>query len=89
MRRNAQAQGPVYTNHIRKGGKSGWRVVFTVRQSEQFDALYRQQMAGSGLEMDFGEGLKMRTPYSWRVLKGEKKKSEIDRGIMLAALSWG
>ena len=59
MRRNAEAQGPIYMNHIRKGGKGGWRDVFTVMQSEQFDALYRQQMAGSGLEMDFGDGLKM------------------------------
>lgn len=46
-------------NHLRKGGAGGWRDVFTVRESETFDALYLDQMSGTGLEMDFGEGLSM------------------------------
>ena len=46
-------------NHYRKGRKGGWRDVFTVRQSEAFDKIYRQQMEGSDLTMDFGEGLVM------------------------------
>lgn len=45
--------------HVRKGGAGGWRDVFTVRQSEEFDKLYREQMEGSDLKLDFGEGLTM------------------------------
>lgn len=47
------------TNHLRKGGAGGWRDVFTVRESQEFDKIYRKQMEGSGLVMDFGEGLRM------------------------------
>ena len=59
MKSNSKANTQKDLNHLRKGGAGGWRDVFTVRQSEAFDALYRQQMEGSGLEMDFGEGLNM------------------------------
>lgn len=45
--------------HLRKGGAGGWRDVFTVRESEEFDKIYKEQMKGSGLVMDFGEGLRM------------------------------
>lgn len=45
--------------HVRKGGAGGWRDVFTVRQSEEFDKLYREQMKDVDLKMDFGEGLIM------------------------------
>lgn len=45
--------------HLRKGGAGGWRDVFKVRESEAFDRLYLDQMEGSGLKMDFGEGLSM------------------------------
>ena len=46
-------------NHLRKGGSGGWRNFFTVRESEAFDKIYREQMEGSGLKMDFGEDLIM------------------------------
>ncbi|CAM9660288.1 unnamed protein product [Ectocarpus sp. 12 AP-2014] len=46
-------------NNLRKGGAGGWRDSFTVRESEAFDQIYREQMEGSGLRMDFGEGLVM------------------------------
>ena len=59
MKSNVKANTQKDLKHLRKGGAGGWRDVFTVRQSEDFDALYRKQMAGSGLEMDFGEGLAM------------------------------
>ncbi|CAM9306503.1 unnamed protein product, partial [Laminaria digitata] len=59
MKSNAKTNPLKALNHLRKGGAGGWRDVFTVRQSEAFDALYRVQMEGSGLEMDFGEGLNM------------------------------
>lgn len=45
--------------HLRKGGVGGWRDVFTMRESEAMDELYRSQMKASGLEMDFGKGLQM------------------------------
>ena len=59
MKSNPKANTLKDFDHIRKGGAGGWRNVFTVRQSEDFDALYREQMSGSGLAMDFGEGLDM------------------------------
>ena len=59
MRNNPKANIRPYENHIRKGGSGGWRNFFTVRESEAFDKIYHEQMAGSGLEMDFGEGLVM------------------------------
>ncbi len=51
------AHGP--NKNLRKGGVGGWRDVFTVRESEAFDKIYREQMEGSGLRMDFGEGVVM------------------------------
>lgn len=45
--------------HLRKGGAGGWRTMFTVRESEEFDKIYQREMKGSGLTMDFGEGLVM------------------------------
>lgn len=59
MRNNPKANIRPSENHLRKGGSGGWRNMFTVRESEAFDKLYREQMAGSGLTMDFGEGLVM------------------------------
>ncbi|CAM9901363.1 unnamed protein product [Phaeothamnion confervicola] len=58
MKKNANAN-VVGHGHLRRGGSGGWRDVFSVRQSERFDALYRDRMAGSGLQFDFGEGLIM------------------------------
>lgn len=46
-------------SHLRKGGSGGWRDIFTVREAEEFDKLYLQQMEGTGLQFDFGEGLVM------------------------------
>lgn len=59
MKSNTMANTQNDVNHLRKGGAGGWRDVFSVRQSENFDELYKAQMKGSGLEMDFGEGLVM------------------------------
>jgi len=47
------------TAHIRKGGAGGWKNHFTVRQSETFDACYRELMKDTDLQMDFGDGLVM------------------------------
>ncbi|CAM9759274.1 unnamed protein product, partial [Discosporangium mesarthrocarpum] len=59
MKHDSKVNAMVGLNHIRKGGAGGWRDVFTVRESETFDALYSERMAGSSLKMDFGEGLVM------------------------------
>lgn len=59
MKSNTKANTQKEFKHLRKGGAGGWRNVFKVRESEAFDRLYREQMEGSGLEMDFGEGLSM------------------------------
>lgn len=59
MKKNAKANTQKDFKHLRKGGAGGWRDVFKVRESEAFDRVYREQMEGSGLEMDFGEGLSM------------------------------
>eukprot|EP00903_Cladosiphon_okamuranus_P008699 g8335.t1 len=60
MKRNPKAN--LYRaseQHIRKGGAGGWRDVYTVRESEAFDEIYLKEMEGTGLKMDFGEGLVM------------------------------
>lgn len=59
MKQNPKANIQPHTNHLRKGGAGGWRDSFTVRESEAFDKIYRHEMKGSGLTMDFGEGLIM------------------------------
>lgn len=59
MRKNPKANIYQGVPHLRKGGAGGWRDIFTVRESEAFDDIYRQHMKGSGLKMDFGEGLVM------------------------------
>lgn len=59
MKLNPKVNIMAEVNHIRKGGAGGWRDFFTVRESETFDRIYRDQMNGTGLEMDFGEGLVM------------------------------
>eukprot|EP00904_Undaria_pinnatifida_P003266 jgi/Undpi1/12940/HiC_scaffold_7.g02606.m1 len=59
MKKNPKANIRPETMHLGKGGKGGWRDCFTVRQSEAFDKIYREQMKGSNLTMDFGEGLVM------------------------------
>lgn len=59
MKQNPKANIQPNTKHLRKGGSGGWRDSFTVRESEAFDEIYRHEMKGSGLTMDFGEGLKM------------------------------
>ena len=43
--------------HMRKGIVGDWRNHFTAEQNERFDALYREKMAGTGLQFDFGEGV--------------------------------
>ncbi|CAM9126316.1 unnamed protein product [Hapterophycus canaliculatus] len=57
MKRNSKAN--IYSTHLRKGKAGGWRDSFTVEESEAFDEVYKEQMAGSGLRMDFGDGLIM------------------------------
>lgn len=57
MMENKKANLMPGVKHLRKGGAGGWRDVFTVRESEAFDKLYFEQIEGSGLKMDFGEGL--------------------------------
>ncbi|CAN0199736.1 unnamed protein product [Scytosiphon promiscuus] len=59
MRQNPKINIRPDENHFRKGGAGGWRDVYTVKESEAFDEIYREEMEGSGLTMDFGEGLVM------------------------------
>eukprot|EP00752_Nemacystus_decipiens_P013824 g12273.t1 len=59
MKRNPKANLMAGEQHIRKGGAGGWRDVYTVRESEAFDEIYLKEMEGTGLKMDFGEGLVM------------------------------
>uniref|UniRef100_A0A7S2W4G1 Sulfotransferase domain-containing protein n=1 Tax=Rhizochromulina marina TaxID=1034831 RepID=A0A7S2W4G1_9STRA len=49
----------VYAGNVRKGGAGGWRKKITGETNKLFDQVYREQMAGSGLTFDFGEGLIM------------------------------
>ncbi|KAK3745841.1 hypothetical protein QZH41_014930 [Actinostola sp. cb2023] len=44
---------PGATRFIRKGEVGDWRNYFTEEQSRRFDELYEQNMAGSGLELEF------------------------------------
>lgn len=46
--------------HFRSGTAGGWRSVFTVEQSEHFDALFLDRMRDSDVFTDFGNGLKFR-----------------------------
>ena len=55
----ANKKANIGMNHLRKGGVGGWRDYFTVTQSNLFDAVYAQKMAGTGLAFNFGEGLTM------------------------------
>ena len=59
MKQNPKANLSPASQHLRKGGAGGWRDVYTVRESEAFDEIYLKQMEGTGLKMDFGEGLVM------------------------------
>lgn len=45
--------------HLRQGEIGKWRETFTVAQSEAFDQVYRRKMMGTGLVLDFGDGVKM------------------------------
>ena len=59
MKKNPKANVYGENRQVRKGGAGGWRDMFTVRESEEFDKIYSGEMKGSGLTMDFGEGLIM------------------------------
>lgn len=59
MRKNPKANIRPGEQHLRKGGAGGWRDIYTVRQSDAFDEIYLKEMEGTGLKMDFGEGLVM------------------------------
>lgn len=49
-----KAHASIGMNHLRQGGYGGWRKMFTRETSEQFDALYNDNMQGSGLQFNFG-----------------------------------
>ena len=42
---------------LRKGQVGDWRNFFSKEQSDRFDALYAEKIAGSGLVFEFGEEL--------------------------------
>jgi hypothetical protein len=43
--------------HYRKGIIGDWRMQFSAEQNKLFDKVYRQEMFGSNLRFDFGDGL--------------------------------
>lgn len=59
MKKNPKANIRPGEHHLRKGGSGGWRDVYTVRESDMFDEIYLKEVGGTGLTMDFGEGLFM------------------------------
>lgn len=54
-----KATNNIGMGHLRQGDTGRWRDTFTVAQSDLFDAVYKRQMAGTGLYFDFGQGLVM------------------------------
>ncbi|CAM9623306.1 unnamed protein product, partial [Ectocarpus sp. 8 AP-2014] len=57
MKQNPKANIYNSKKHLRQGGAGGWRDAFTKVESKAFDRIYEEQMEGSGLQMDFGDGL--------------------------------
>jgi len=45
--------------HFRKGDIGDWRNYFSAEQSQQMDDLFMEEMNGSGLKLDFGDGVVM------------------------------
>lgn len=58
IKANAEAVG-IYAGNVRKGGYGNWRNKFSDKSSALFDKVYKQQMSGTGLTFNFGEGLIM------------------------------
>lgn len=56
MKKNSKSNVRSNEEHIRKGGVGGWRGWWTVRESEEYDKIYQEQMKDTGLDFDFGEG---------------------------------
>ena len=49
----------VYAGNVRAGGVGKWRERLSAADSALFDEVYREEMAGSGLTFDFGDGVVM------------------------------
>ena len=56
IKANAEAVG-IYAGNVRKGGYGNWRKMIKGKSDALFDAVYKQQMSGTGLTFNFGEGL--------------------------------
>lgn len=56
MKSNSNSNIRSNENHIRKGGVGNWRDWWTVRESEEYDKIYQEQMKDTRLDFDFGEG---------------------------------
>ena len=49
----------IYAGNVRKGGVGNWRKKIDGDSDALFDRVYKQQMAGSGLKFNFGDGVVM------------------------------
>ena len=46
-------------SHFRKGDIGDWRNHFSAEQSLQLDAVFTEKIKGSGLQFDFGDGVRL------------------------------
>merc|ERR1719498_1340936 len=49
----------IYAGNVRKGGVGNWRKKIDGDSNALFDRVYKQQMAGTGLKFNFGDGVIM------------------------------